>query len=430
MRRAHDEDELRADEQQPTRRRRLAQQSLAADEAHSEQQHLQRRFAGASSGMVRAAAAANRSEDEQAERASRRQEQRNEHHRERRRLEREEQEQAEQGSRWQPPSIEVREEMRAEWRGENDTAEWEQRAAERRIAQSPPADNGDGWALCSHGLPATDDWSGNEGAVIGDFSSKCDACLGYQLARRACEAALVVVAPDEPPDPDEPWGTASADCFYDHGSGERASRRLTGGLSFALPDEVHGAGQYSGRPQQERKRPKTTTEEPEPDWAPYVTRADGTFAKPGEFYLNNGSKECVAYGLMMDSGALGDTRHMALLRWLDALPEDTERPPPFDEDPPRRGDFPLGAEGRAIYHTERAEWYRNITGQELDGTLAEQNVLFDRIARRYRAYSDGRADARVHGETATEQAEEEACEEAEREAMERAFYDPGSFTFG
>ena len=131
-----------------------------------------------------------------------------------------------------------------------------------------------------------------------------------------------------------------------------------------------------------------------------------TFAKPGDFYLNYGAKERVEYGLMMDNGAFGDTRHVALLRWLNALPEDAPQPPPFDEAPPRRSDYPQGTEGRASYHADRAEWYRNITGgQELEGILAEQNALFDRIARRYRAYSDGRADARARAERAAEAAE-------------------------
>ena len=433
MRRARDDDETSADEQTSRRSR-----SLANEEETHDPSWLQQQIAGVHSGMARAATAASRSEQEQAERLGRRQLQRNEHHRERRRhaLTQQQHEPAEPVEHaWQPPSMEVREELRAIWRGDDDTAEYERHQAERCIAASPPRDDAGGWALCTHGLAATDDWHGFEGVVVGDFSSNCDACLSFQLARRACEAALSAVAPDEPPDPDEPWGTGSADCCYDNGSGERASRQLTGGLSFALPDELYGAEQHGGRPARERKRAKTSAEEPEADWAPSVLRTtDGsseTFAKPGDFYLNYGAKERVEYGLMMDNGAFGDTRHVALLRWLDALPEDVPQPPPFDEAPPRRGDYPQGSEGRASYHADRAEWYRNITGgQELEGILAEQNALFDRIARRYRAYSDGRADARARAERAAEAAEEEAREEAEREAMERALYDPGSFTFG
>jgi hypothetical protein len=136
---------------------------------------------------------------------------------------------------------------------------------------------------------------------------------------------------------------------------------------------VYGAEQHGGRPARERKRlAKTSAEELEADWAPSVVRTTNgtseTFAKPGDFYLNYGAKERVEYGLMMDNGALGDTRHVALLRWLNALPEDAPQPPPFDEAPPRRSDYPQGTEGRASYHADRAEWYRNITGgQELDG---------------------------------------------------------------
>ena len=85
-------------------------------------------------------------------------------------------------------------------------------------------------------------------------------------------------------------------------------------------------------------------------------------------------------------------RCAAVRRWLarDELDGPAE-PPPFDEPPPRRSDFDVGSEGRAQYHAARAEWYRNITrsarqpdGMALAGSLADQNDLFDRIARRYR----------------------------------------------
>ena len=88
------------------------------------------------------------------------------------------------------------------------------------------------------------------------------------------------------------------------------------------------------------------------------------------------------------------TNGTALLRWLGFNPGD-DVDPPFDEPPPRRGNYPLGNSGRLQYHAARAEWFRNITrsaehpeGRSLDGSLADQNALFDSIARRYRQYSD------------------------------------------
>ena len=70
-------------------------------------------------------------------------------------------------------------------------------------------------------------------------------------------------------------------------------------------------------------------------------------------------------------------------------------PPPFDEPPPRRRSYSRGDEGRQQFRDERADWYRRITrsdehpeGLALEGTVAEQNELFDAIARRYRQYTD------------------------------------------
>ena len=101
------------------------------------------------------------------------------------------------------------------------------------------------------------------------------------------------------------------------------------------------------------------------------------------------------------------------------------RPPPFDEAPPRRSAFPRGEEGRAKFRSKRAAWYHQVTGACLAGDVAEQNELFDKIARRYRAYSDGRLterEARMDEEIEDDDRDEEA-----REAATRELYDPGSF---
>ena len=58
----------------------------------------------------------------------------------------------------------------------------------------------------------------------------------------------------------------------------------------------------------------------------------------------------------------------------------------------------VGKAGREVFQRERSKWYRLATrnsehpqGLELVGSLAEQNTQYDIIARRFRAYSDGRA---------------------------------------
>jgi hypothetical protein len=59
--------------------------------------------------------------------------------------------------------------------------------------------------------------------------------------------------------------------------------------------------------------------------------------------------------------------------------------------PPRREDEAYQhALGDAHFRSDRACWYRAFTGKALEGSLAEQNLQFDAIARRFRAYSDGR----------------------------------------
>ena len=58
----------------------------------------------------------------------------------------------------------------------------------------------------------------------------------------------------------------------------------------------------------------------------------------------------------------------------------------------------MGKAGRDAFHRERRRWFKLATrssehpdGIELHGTLAEQNTRYDIVARRFRAYSDGRS---------------------------------------
>ena len=60
-------------------------------------------------------------------------------------------------------------------------------------------------------------------------------------------------------------------------------------------------------------------------------------------------------------------------------------------DPPKRSEYNLGIRGRREFHSKRAEWYERATGRRLEGSHAEQHRLFNDVTRRYRAYSDYRA---------------------------------------
>ena len=69
-------------------------------------------------------------------------------------------------------------------------------------------------------------------------------------------------------------------------------------------------------------------------------------------------------------------------------------PPPYREEPRfgPRGD----TAGDELFRKERAMWYEKFTGRSIVGAgLQEQNELCDAIARRFRAYSDGRRDEAV-----------------------------------
>ena len=226
------------------------------------------------------------------------------------------------------------------------TDEVERCEIERRMALSPPrtsAASSPHECVCPHGHEETEDWRDFDGNPIHAFSNKCDECLAFRLARRACEAALQVVEPDEPPDPDDPYGGASADCFYEKPparEGDRGTRRLAGGLRFALPDELHGSERYEQpafAPEHVRARfavaPEhvklnTPLEEHDPDWAPYmmIVGRDGRreiVGKSSDYYYYYDNAADVGFWLMMQNASLGEHRSVHHRRWL----EDT--PPPW-----------------------------------------------------------------------------------------------------
>ena len=56
--------------------------------------------------------------------------------------------------------------------------------------------------------------------------------------------------------------------------------------------------------------------------------------------------------------------------------------------PPEREDYDLGERGRRAYRRDRARWYREHTGRELTGSIAEQNDQWDDYKRNFRARGD------------------------------------------
>ena len=57
------------------------------------------------------------------------------------------------------------------------------------------------------------------------------------------------------------------------------------------------------------------------------------------------------------------------------------------EPPPRRSQYPTGTAGRERFRSDRAQWYFERTGKQLQdkGNVAQQNAAFDLLARNFRA---------------------------------------------
>ena len=56
--------------------------------------------------------------------------------------------------------------------------------------------------------------------------------------------------------------------------------------------------------------------------------------------------------------------------------------------PPERSDYDLGERGKRAYRRDRARWYREHTGRELTGSIADQNDQWDDYKRNFRARGD------------------------------------------
>ena len=88
---------------------------------------------------------------------------------------------------------------------------------------------------------------------------------------------------------------------------------------------------------------------------------------------------CEGRGRISNSGEASADMYPTL-----SVPEDENA----SGEPPMRWKFPLGAVGRQQYREQRAAWYLEHTGNELEGTLAAQNEAWDDLMRNYRARSD------------------------------------------
>lgn len=56
--------------------------------------------------------------------------------------------------------------------------------------------------------------------------------------------------------------------------------------------------------------------------------------------------------------------------------------------PPERSEYNLGERGQRAYRRDRAQWYREHTGKELAGSVAEQNDQWDDYKRNFRARNE------------------------------------------
>jgi hypothetical protein len=128
-------------------------------------------------------------------------------------------------------------------------------------------------------------------------------------------------------------------------------------------------GMRHGRlPAIEDPRRRRTTEELEPDWAPFATVDGKVLGKSSDFYYGFDGAAATSTTLMTHSATADPS---ALYRWLEdppagqpCAPPPASLPPPPTEDgpvvdgpPPRRSAYRRGKKGRRTFHRERAEWY-------------------------------------------------------------------------
>ena len=181
-------------------------------------------------------------------------------------------------------------------------------------------------------------------------------------------------APPPPPPPDdEPWGTASADMFYDgpndHDIAEQRERqeqlrREQPGFA-RLSLAVHSQGISA--------RLKVVKED----------YNDG-YELQCERWHNEDGRRSVYYGQ-----AAGDLPSgvVAPLGWVpSSISRDkaAEPPQPRREDEAVYGPLANNPRGDKLFREDRAAWYESIMHQPLTGTLAEQNDKADALARSFR----------------------------------------------
>ena len=103
---------------------------------------------------------------------------------------------------------------------------------------------------------------------------------------------------------------------------------------------------------------------------------------PYYYYMSDTSRTLAMRHELLDS-SVGNPD------WMRDVPaaddEVWDRNPPA---PPMRADYSLGEEGQTGYRTARERWYLGRTGSRLQGTVSQQNEMWDNLMRNFRARSD------------------------------------------
>ena len=95
------------------------------------------------------------------------------------------------------------------------------------------------------------------------------------------------------------------------------------------------------------------------------------------FYAPDTSRTLAAKHERLDSS-------VANPEWMSDPPAESAAPEAL---PPERSDYDLGEPGQRAYRRDRSQWYRDHTGGELGGSIAEQNEQWDNYKRNFRARS-------------------------------------------
>ena len=208
----------------------------------------------------------------------------------------------------------------------------------------------------------------------------------WQLRDRKPSASLRPKLPPPPPapddDPDDPWGGASADCFYDgpndHDIAERRARQER--LRREQPGYVQLALQLCSR----RTFPSV---EWEVKARLHLVKEDynDSYELDQERWYDDDAARSVFYGV-----PAGDLPLSAAAPFGFVPPSGLPVAEPDPVTQPHRDDVgiygPLAnnPDGDRLFRRDRALWYESITGEPLTGTLTERWEKADVLARSFR----------------------------------------------